>query len=233
MDEQSTSSKKSKKSVIMLIVLVLILVGGAAAYFVNKNNNDEQAQQAAQAAQAAKTKETANTLSAASTSGMPFVATVSTTTSGGQKVNGVMSSDGDGNVSYAYKADGKDVSLIYTADAYYLCNGTDTCIKYPSSSTSGSGFDPSAYQYDSNRIASLKDTAAYKGQQTCPGGGGTCDVWSVSSAGATTTMYVNASTKKIAKVTTATATSSSDITYEYKNVTVAAPANSVTLPTGQ
>ena len=224
--------KSSKKKVILIVLAVLLIGGGVAAYFVNKNNQDEKAQKAAETSEAANTNQASNTktLEAASTSGKPFVATVNTTING-KDVTGIMSSDGQGNVSYVYKADGKDISLIYTADAYYLCSGTETCLKYAASKSSSSGFDPSTYQFDSSRLNALKNTAAYQGQQTCPTGTGTCDVWSVTSGSTTTTMYVNASTKQIAKVTTKSGTTTSDITYEYKAVTVAAPTNSVTLPT--
>lgn len=234
MDDKPPKSSSSKK--VILIVLAVVIVGGvAAAYFINKNNEEEKEQKAAQASQTAQNvANTTNTLNAASTAGKSFVATINTTTTGGQPVTGVMTSDGKGNVSYVYKADGKDVSLIYTADAYYLCNGTATCIKYPASQTSSSGFNPSDYQYDGSKINALKSTAAYKGQQACPSPStGTCDVWSVTEADTTTTMYVNSADKQIAKVTTKSGTTTSDITYEYKAVTVAAPANSVTLPTGQ
>ena len=145
-----------------------------------------------------------------------------------------MTSDGKGNISYAYQAEGKDVTLTYTKDAYYLCSGNSQCLKYPISASSGSGFDPSSYQFDSSRIDSLKSSSKYKGQETCPGkSGSTCDVWTASSAngGVISTIYVDSSTKRVARVISVAGTTSSDVTYDYKNATVVVPTNAQEIPT--
>jgi hypothetical protein len=226
MDDKLAKASSNKKLILVALVATLV-VGGAVAYFVHKNNQDQKAKEAALASAAATVP---SALDATSNQGVAYVATVKTTAKGGTEGSGTLSSDGQGRVSYSYKVGGTDTTLIYTADAYYLCSGTATCIKYPASQGGSSGFDPRVYQYDGSRIAILKSAAVYKGQQTCPDGNATCYVWSINRTGVTSTMYINASTKQIAKVTTATATSSSNTTYEYRKVTVAAPVNFTTAP---
>lgn len=235
-DQPASSSKSSKKPLIIGVIVVLLVAAGVGYYFYNKNQDEKKAKQQAavqnlQDQQAAAKQQTKDTLNALSNSGQPFVATVKSN-AGGKDITGVMTSDGQGNTSYVYQADGKNITLTYTKDAYYLCSEGSQCLKYNLSSSSTSVFDPSAYQYDNTKLDNLKNAAAYKGQQDCPSPAtGTCDVWSVTNGGATTTMYVNSSTKRIAKVTSVSGTTSTDVTYEYKNATVAIPTNFTTIPT--
>ena len=235
---QETPQKSHTVRNIILIVLALLLIGGVIGYFIDKNNKEEAAKKAEQAA-AAKAEleqqqaENAEEFAAIANSGEPYVATINSN-AGGKQVNGVITYDGEGNTSYAYSADGKDTTLVYTKDAYYLCNGNATCIKYPASQTASSGFDPSTYQFDGTKLNELKSSTNYKGQETCPAPAtGTCDVWAVTSenGGVTTTFYVNAETKKIARVTIASGTTKSEVTYDYKNAKVTVPTNFTTAPT--
>ena len=235
MEGSSNNSHRGRN--ILLAVVILLIIGGVAAYFINKHNEDEKAKKAAAAAALSNQKQqqqvaNAKTFAAVANSGQPYVATIDSNT-GGKQVNGVITSDGKGNTSYAYTADGSKVTLVYTADAYYLCCGSNQCIKYSASQTANSGFDPSTYQFDGSKIDELKNSASYKGQQACPSPAtGTCDVWSVTSTSGntTTTMYINADTKRIARVTTASGTTTSEVTYDYKNATVKVPTNFTTAP---
>ncbi len=235
-DEQPTSSagKSSKKGYLVGLVVVLVVAAGIGYYFYNQNQQDKENAKKAAAANAAVNNQTTTTKKAvfapATTEGVPFVATVKTTT-GDKQVSGVMTSDGQGNISYATQAEGKNMTLVYTKDSYFLCMGESQCVKYPKTSSSSSGFDPGSYEFDGSKINSYKDSSSYKGQQACPGSsGGTCDVWSVTNGGATTTLYVDSASKRIAKVTTVSGTTSSEATYEYKNATVVVPTNYTTLP---
>ncbi len=224
---QPTQPKKSNRRWWLIILILLLIGGAAAAYFVTKDDNETASTTPPPASQ--NTTTPTNSFAPSSTADTPYVATVNTT-SAGKTTKATMTSDGQGNVSYVYNTGGQSASLIYTSDAYYLCMGTSTCIKYPKAQSSSSGFDPATYNYDSSKIANLKNTAAYKGQQACPSpASGNCDVWSVSYGGVTSTMYIETTTKRIVKVTTASGTTSSEVTYEYKNATVTVPTKFTTL----
>lgn len=226
MDENENGSNMGRN--IIIAILVVLVIAGISSYVAYQQNEDFKKAVTALVAMDDEPTTTANVAFApATTEGVPFVATV-TTTDGGESVTGVMTSDGLGNVNYAYQAAGQDASLTYTPDAYYLCGDGTQCIKYANTEAT-SQFDPEAYQFDGTKIEELKTTAAYKGQEACPAPAtGTCDVWSVTSeAGVTTTMYVNTETKRIARVTTASGTTSSEVTYDYKNATVTIPTNYV------
>jgi hypothetical protein len=230
--EEGSTTKKSRKGLIIGLVALMLIAAGAAAYFLTKDDN--QANNTASSNNTSQTpSQTTSTFEPQATANEPFVATVNTTVNG-KDVKGIMTSDGQGNASYAYTTDGNKITLTYTKDAYYICNDNAGCFKYNVSGENNSGFDPSDYQYDSSKLADLKNNANYKGQQPCPAPAtGTCDVWSVSMGSVTSTMYVNTATKRIAKVTSANGTTTSDITYEYKKATVAIPQNATTLPSGQ
>ena len=218
----------------LLIILIIIALAGVAGYFVKKHNDDEKKKKAAAAAvtaQAVNNQKKANAFSALANSNIPYVATVKST-SGDKTTTGTITSDGQGNTSYAYTVGTTTGTLIFTKDAYYACSSSSSCVKYPKSQSSSASFDPSTYQYDGSKLAELKNSANYKGQQACPAPAtGTCDVWSVTSNNVTSTIYVNASTHKIARVTTASGTTQNEVTYDYKNATVTVPANATTAPT--
>ena len=227
--EENKPAKKSRKGLIISAVIVLLIAAAAAAYFLTKDDNSTPYSSNTTPPPAS---QTANTFAPADTANEPFVATLNTSVNG-KDVKGVMTSDGQGNSSYAYTVDGKKTTLTYTTDTYYLCSDGAGCYKYAISGENNSGFDPADYQYDASKLSDLKNSAAYKGQQACPAGGGTCDVWTVSQGSVKSTMYVNTASKHIVKVTSANGTTTSDITYEYKKATVTIPTNAVTLPTGQ
>ena len=235
MDSGYTSSggvqKSSKKWLwITLAVILLLIIGATIAYFITKNNSTSTSSTNSSTSQSSTS--TAKSFAPAVNSNQPYAATISTNVNGTQK-SATMVSDGKGNYSYTYQAGGKTVSTVYTPDAYYVCNGSSQCIKYATSSTTASGFDPSTYQYDTAKIENLKNTAAYKGQQTCPGGNGTCEVWSVSSdsGNTTSTLYIDTATKRIAKATYSSGTTKSEVTYNYKDVHIAIPSSYTTAPT--
>lgn len=228
---QYTGEKEShRRRWIIIILLILLIAGGVAAYFITKddeNNNETSTSQTT----TPPTTTSQKTFSPAVNSNQPYAATV-TTNANGQKKTATLISDGQGNFSYSTEVSGQTVSTVYTKDAYYICQGTSKCIKYATTNLSKSGFDPSSYQYDTSRIENLKNSANYKGQQACPNGGGTCEVWSVTSANGntTSTVYINTSTKRIVKATTSNGTTENDITYDYKNVHITVPTNYTTVP---
>lgn len=233
MDENGNESHTGRN--ILIILLVVLIAFGIGGYITYQQNQDFKKAVTALWAKSTPTPTTTATVAfaPASTEGTPYVANVKTT-SGDKTVSATMTSDGQGNVNYAYQAADGNISLTYTPDAYYLCKGADKCLKYVTTQQAASGVDPSTYEFDGTKLAELKNTAAYKGQQTCPSPAtGTCDVWSVTSAsgGATTTMYVNTENKRIVRTTTATGTTNSEVTYDYKNATVTIPTNYTTIPT--
>lgn len=229
MDSNNSNGGKSHRLLWILSIIVLVLlVGGVVAYFVHKNNEPEPKSSSTSSSQSS-SKTPAFT--PAVNSNQPYSATITSTVSG-QPKSATLISDGKGNYSYTYQANGQTLTTIYTADAYYICTSSTTCVKYPTTSTSASTFNPATYQYDSTKLEALKNTAAYKGQKTCPGGSGTCDVWAVTSASGntTSTLYVDSTSKRILKATSSSGTTSNDVTYEYKDVHIAVPTNYTTAP---
>jgi len=226
-DSSNDGSKSHKLLWIIGGVVILLLIGGVIAYFINKHNEPEPKPAASTSTQSTTTP----TFAPATNSNQPYSATITSTLSGAPK-SATLISDGQGNYSYTYQANGQTVTTVYTADAYYICNGSATCIKYPATNTTASTFDPTAYQYDTTKLESLKSTAAYKGQVTCPGGTGTCDKWSITSTSGktTTTLYIDSTSKRILKATTSNGTTESGVIYEYKDVHIAVPTSSTTAP---
>jgi hypothetical protein len=225
-ESQSPKSSGGRSWTWIIVLVLLVLIGGAiAVYLVDKNNKPSNS------STTSSTQPTKHTFAPAVNSNQPYSATITTDVNGQQKST-TMVSDGQGNYSYTYQANGQTLTTIYTPGAYYVCTSSTQCIKYTTTNANKSGFDPSTYQYDSTKLESLKNTAAYKGQQACPSGTGTCDVWAVTSAngGTASTIFVDTATKKIAKATYSSGTTSSGVTYEYKNVHIAIPTSYTNAP---
>jgi hypothetical protein len=195
----------------------IIVVGGGAAYLLTQDNEDSNSTDTSQSSTGDASQ--ANSFNPNWSETQPFVATI--TTDG--EVTGTIASDGEGAISFTATVNGQESRFIYTDDAYYACTG-DECTKLPLSQSSTSSFDPAQYQFDEDRISSLKGLTSYKGQEPC--GSTTCDVWEYSTEGTTSTLYLDTNTKSIVRVRHVSANGQeSDITYEYKDVSIAVPAN--------
>ncbi len=222
MNPQPTSRKKY----VWLAVIVVIIAGALIAYFATRDNQPKDST----ANNAGKSTPVANapaSFAPAVTTNQPFEAKI--TSSGATSTQATMDYDGQGSVSYAAQQDGQTSKFIFTNKAYYVCTGSQ-CLKYPASQSASSSFNPNTYQYDASKINALKNGVAYKGQQACPSGNGTCQVWSGSSRGTTSTVYINAANYRIDRVTAKTDNITTTVTYQYKKITITPPANATAAP---
>ncbi|HEY5550100.1 MAG TPA: hypothetical protein VIK37_02795 [Candidatus Saccharimonadales bacterium] len=210
-----------KRRLVIGVIVLLLIGGGAAAYFTTKDNDTTTPS----------TSQTSGGQSAnganfnpASTEDLEFTATITTAGAG----SATFEHDDKGSTRYVATQNGQQIEVVYTSDAYYSCQG-DNCVKFPISQSSNSGFNPGDYTYDQTELANYRSSSSYKGKQSCPSG--TCDVWSVSVSGNTSTIYIDADTKRITQVESTIAGKTSKIVYEYKDVTIDIPANAQTIPT--
>ncbi len=207
------------KKTIPIIIALIIVVAGAAVFLMARNNDDTPTQTTSQG-------ESTNSFNAVSTSGVSFVATITTTTTDGKTVTGVMESDSkNGAVKYTASTAGATTTMIYTKDAFYMCQTADNCIK---SSAANASFNPSAYEYSDDELAQFKSSSTKVGTESCPSG--TCDVWNVSSEGYQSKIYLDQKTKRVSQVVGGTDQATSTIVYDYKDVTVTIPQNAQEAP---
>lgn len=210
------------------IIIVLVLIGGGAAYFATKDSDNDSDKNKANSSQTSSNSgSSTNAFNPASTEGLEFKATLTTTGTTGS-TEATIEHDDKGNTRYVASAGGQQTEIIYTSDAYYICTGSN-CLKYPASQSSSSGFNPADYTYDQSKLSGYKNGAGYKGQKSCASG--TCDVWSVNAGGFTSTIYVDRTTKRITQVDSTIAGNTTKIVYDYSDVTITVPANAQTIPT--
>lgn len=221
---------KNKKMLWIVLVVVLIVVAGGAAYwFTRKDTTNNSTGGTDGSSQVSKTSgtETQN-FNPVSMQGQSFVATISGTQNG-KALNATMSYDGKSSYSYEVTQDGQKVQMIVTSDAFYTCNNGN-CYKTAVNANSKQSFDPSNYQYSASDIDSFKNSAAYKGTQSCAGG--TCDVWEVSdSKTGKTTLFLDSNSHRIVEVSYSENGNTFKISYAYKPVTITPPANAKSLQT--
>ncbi len=212
------------KRYIPIIVAVLVLAGGAG-YALTRDKNDSSNNTNGNQSQ---TSGNSGAFDAVSTANLSFEATM-TTVSGDKTITAVMQSDAKtGAVKYVGGTFSDTMTMIYTKDAYYMCQSADKCFKYPLGQGTGASFDPSTYQYDDSKIADYKSASTSLGRQSCSSG--TCDVWKVTSNGYDSKVFIDSKTKRVVQVEGATAEATTKIVYEYKDVNVEIPQNAQTLP---
>ena len=219
--------KNIAKNKLVLIVGLGILVVAVVAYVGLRNKNSGQnTGSTSGASNTQSNKAASNVFDPLGTNDVSYVATI-TTTNGDKSVVGVMESDAKtGAIRYTATTNGKEVQMTYTKDAYYICQSADKCLKYPLSQ--GSGFDPKSYAYDASKIAEIKNSVKSLGTSSCPTG--TCSVWQTTNGSYQGKVYIDSKTKRIVQAENTTASGSSKIVYDYKDVTVSVPANAQELP---
>lgn len=210
--------------IVIAIIAALLIAAGGAAYFLTRDgesssNANDTAQQATNNTQA---------FEALDTTQLDVVATISGQ-SGGKDITGVMEYDKDSS-SFRYKASAgeQNLTIIYTKDAYYTCQGDNTCFKF-AINDQNSGFNPGSYTYDQAKLDQFKNQATYQGSKPCPAG--TCDVWKVNAEGYDSTFYVDHQTKRISQVEATREDGAAKITFDYKDVAIVPPANAQSLST--
>lgn len=216
---------------VLIAAVALVVVGGGAAFAMTRPDKKANDSQAAQQTSAEADSIDNMAFDPLATGDSSFVAIIDTTTDG-QTTSGRMEYDKDNDALRFTSTSGEETSvLVYTQDAYYFCQTEDTCYKAALSQSSNSSFDRRLYEYSAEEIAAFRNTAAYQGKQACPSG--SCDTWKVSQDGYETTLYIDAGSKRITQVDGASASGTTKIVYEYKDVTVTPPANAQDLPSLQ
>lgn len=213
----------------IVIIIVVILVGGGVAYWLSQKDKEEEPTKSNSTSQS--TNNSGNkSFAALANNDSDFSAVITSKTDDGKTVAATMEYDKDsGAYSYKAAANGEGVTLIYTKDAYYMCQSADNCIKYPISQNTG--FNPGDYSYTQAKLDSYKQSSTYQGQEACPDGEGTCDVWKTSTGGVDSTIYLDSASKKVVQIKTVKDGTESTVAYSYKSVTVTPPANAESMST--
>ncbi len=216
------------KKVIIAVIIVLLLAGGGFLLLKHnkKSNNSANSTNDSQTSSNSSSNSTSPGFDALSNTGVSYAATITSSANGKTTTSNMEFDKSNGAIRYSV---GKDTVVIYTKDAYYMCQGSAKCFKYPLKGSSAAGFDPSAYQYSANKLAGLKSSSTDKGTQSCPAG--TCHVWGITSGSYSSEVFVDTNTKRISQVVGTTAVGTSKIVYDYKEVSITIPTNTQSLPT--
>ena len=218
----------NKKLIVGIVVGVAVVGGGV--YYVSQNKDDNTSDNSTNQQTSTEEGSTQAAFDVQPTTNQSFVATISTTTAEGKTSQASMEYDStNSNVRYTASSDDRTLTIIYTTDAYYMCQTADNCIKYPLNGVGDSGFDRTAYEFSTEKLATLKNTSAYQGTKDCPTG--TCDVWKVTEGAYESTLYIDTNTKTIVQIESASNGTTSKIVYEYKDVSITPPANATEIPT--
>jgi len=208
-----------KKSLMIVVAIVAVVAGGA---FVVTRSGDTPTNDSSQTIQSSN-----QTFSPVNTMQQSFVATI-TTTGGQQNLTTNVEHDGNGNWHYTASVGGQTSEVVSTADAYYTKQG-DTWYK----SASSQGFSKDAYEVTPDELASFQSAVSYKGTESCSAG--QCHVWEATNyqGNDKLTFYVDVASNRIVRMVSRVGASTTDITYEYKPVTVQIPTNAQELPSFQ
>lgn len=206
------------KKIIPIIIGAVVVVGGATIILSGKDDSSKNT-----SSSGSKTNQS-SLFDAQPTAGASFSATMTTTDNKGVKtMDGLMEFDAKSGLSkFIGKIGDQTMTMIYSKDAYYVCQSENECFKYSTTQSSSSGFNPNNFQYDDSKLSGYKTTAKSVGTKSCPSG--TCNVWTVDNA-ANTKMYIDTKTKRVSQFTSSTDQGSTKVVYSYKDVSIAIPAN--------
>lgn len=204
---------------IPIIVGAVVVVGGAAA-IITTSKKDSSSDTNTSNTQS----DQSSIFDAQPTAGASFSATMTITDSKGvQTMDGLMEFDAKSELSkFTGKIADQTMTMIYSKDAYYMCQSESECFKYSTAQSSSSGFNPNNFQYDSTKLSGYKTGAKFVGTESCPSG--TCSVWTVDSA-TNTKMYIDKKTKRVSQFMSSTAEGSTKVVYNYKDVSITIPQN--------
>lgn len=226
------------KKILVAIIAGVLILGGSGAFLMSRSSDDSSSSiESSSQAESETQKEASDTplFNPLSTQDQSFVATIST--QGEAASGGVMEYDSQNkSIRFVTTTDEGSMTLYYTQDAYYFCQNETTCYKTALGQGNSVGFDASAYEYTTDELSAYKNSAQYKGQESCKAG--RCDVWQVStdlSGTGTyqTSLYLDVDTHRISQVEGASASGTTSIIYEYKDVNVTPPANAQEFPSLQ
>jgi hypothetical protein len=161
----------------------------------------------------------------ASTLGESFTASMTGTTED-KTYSATIEYDGMGNGHYVGQFDEGSYELYILGERYVICS-ENQCIETPNFSDA-SPIDATAFEFSEEDLNSYRDSALYKGTETCPDG--TCDVWEISIEEYSGKLYVTED-GRISKATGAAAGGTFEIVYTYEEVTITPPENIQTIPT--
>lgn len=207
------------KKIIPVIAGVVVVISGAAIILTGNNNKTSDSTKSA-----GSNSNQSTVFDAQPTAGASFSATMTTADSKGVKtMDGLMEFDAKTGLSkFTGKIADQTMTMIYSKDAYYMCQAETECFKYSTAQSSSSGFNPNNFQYDSTKLTGYKTNAKSVGTESCPSG--SCSVWIVDNA-TNTKMYIDKKTKRVSQFMSSTAEGSTKVVYNYKDVSITIPQN--------
>jgi hypothetical protein len=221
-DSSHTGQVKKKSTNLLWIVIAivaLIIIGISMAHFANKNTPTSSSNFSKKPFDAAVNSKDSMTITINTRAQSDKTGSIA-----------ILQSDGKGNYSYELIVNGEPFNtMIFTPEAQYACkDDSSPCIKYPRD-TSANAFNPAGFTYTPSLINKIKAIATYHGQQNCPVGTGTCDVWLYGNKIDKKNLYVNTTSKNIVAVIDTGHFGTTEITthivYEYGPRQVTLPTN--------
>ena len=204
--------------IIIVAIVTVIAIGGGIFVFIGSNRGDDTT--------TSSTTGTTNdskkpAFAPKGTAGVSYVAKLSGTASDTTLAANI-EYDGEGNSHYVGTAP-ESVEMYKIGSEYIICTNA-TCIATTTTS-SPTGSEQSTYSEED--VASWKNSAIYKGKQSCPAG--SCDAWQVTQDSYTGTIFV-ARDGRVSRTIWKSDNSNMTIDLEYKDITITRPENVQTIP---
>ena len=213
------------KKVIILAFAGVLVVGGIAWFVIGRDDTKQsQTTNTDTPATSSQIATDAAAFNPIATTDVSYEATL-TSTKDGKTFTATLKSDGKGNSEFEAEQSGQEFKMVMTKDAFYSCTG-GKCYKL--TSREGAAFDPANYQYTTEDINDLRNTATYKGTAAC--GAATCDVWQVKDANSEGTVYIDQASKRIMKAEGVFDGNKGTLIFTYKPVSISIPKDAQTLP---
>lgn len=220
-----------KSKLIGILIAVVIIGGGYAAYSMTKDEDTASNNETTQSTSDNKDQADSDTpvFNPLASDNESFRATMEVTgTADSSDYSGVIERAKDGSLKFSGNQNGEAIEFYLLADQSYIACQNSTCFKI---NDGNAPIDVNDFTTTEEDIASYKDSANYKGKESCSSG--TCHVWEYEeSEGQFVTVYVDADSNRVVEVRGSDGEGDLKITYEYTDITITLPENVQELPGG-
>jgi len=212
-----------KNSIIMGIAAVVVL-GGAAAWYLMRDNS-EPTNSTTSTSQTSDVTTSDETHAAAEFSPMPmnnsdFIATFKVTGKNGKNGTGTYEHSANGDYKISGSSQGQAYEAYFVGGSMISCSSGE-CIKMPGN-LAGPPVDTDSISYNGSSVDAPENKVKYVGTGSCSVG--TCDKWEVTDLSKNGKITYYTKGDRMYRMIVESDDGTMDGTYEYKDVSIQAPA---------
>ena len=211
------------KTIMVVGVVVIVVLGGAAAWYFTQNNS-QSTEDTANSSQTNSGEAGAAVFRPQPMDAVSYVATFKVTGKDGASGTGLYEHASNGDYKMSGSSQGQAYEAYFVGGAMISCSDGE-CIKMPGN-MSNAPVDADSIGFNESE-ADSDGQVKYVGTESCSAG--TCDKWEVTDLSKNGKVTYYTQNDRMYRMIAESDDGTMDGTYEYKDVTIVAPANVMSL----